>query len=439
MLGADSQTLYGGPHMRSRLAVSMSLTTSLFAAACAGDSPGAPTAVSARRPVSAIVDDHAVPAGHHFGRFVAMGTSQTAGMMSGGLVASSQEDSWPAQLARLASVEFTLPLIAEFGCPAPTITPLELQLRSNGDARSNTTSCSSLVNGVVLPTQNVAIPNVLTADALFTTPEMAAAANAGVGRLYSRILPSGATQVSAMRARHPSYVSVEFGGVEIVANGRLGLPVSLTAFAQWAPLYDQVIAAVNGEGARAVLVSFPHDMSIWPGLRSGAELYAERAVFATRYITVSEACGAAQAQNLVYLPRKVFNALSAAPAAKAAGLPAPVITCTDVPGTADAVLTPAELITVNGLWAQLNNYIRAAAAANGFAHFSLDDLFTLPDFRPPFSLEALLRSEEPYGPYMSDDLHPNARGQRLLAEAAARALNMTYDLHIPWRRALAGR
>src|SRR6185503_2821903 len=167
----------------------------------------------------------------------------------------------------------------------------------------------------------------------FTTPEIAAAANAVVGRQYSRILPPGETQVSAMRAQDPSYVAVEFGAVEIISTARLGLAVPVISFAQWKPLYDEVIAAVTAEGARAVLVGFPEEMGIWPGLRSGAELYEERAVFASRYITVSEACGAAEAQNLVYLPRKLFTALSAAPAAKAAGLPAPVLTCRDVPGT----------------------------------------------------------------------------------------------------------
>lgn len=104
------------------------------------------------------------------------------------------------------------------------------------------------------------------------------------------------------------------------------------------------------------------------------------------------------------------------------------------------MLTPTQLIIVNAAWTQANDYIRATARANGFTHFSLNDLFTLPDFRPPFSLEALLASAEPYGPYMGlDDLHPNALGERFLAEAAAKTLNITYDLHIPWKRTIAER
>ena len=421
--------------MRPSLALVITCTLTFGAVACSD--AGAPTAILGPR---ATVNDQAVLAGHHFGRFVAIGTSQTAGMMSGGLFSESQSHAWPVLLARLANVEFTTPLLTEFGCPAPNVAPLELQIRVNGDSRTNTTSCSPLDPGVALPTQNVAIPNVFTSDALFVTPEIAAAANAAVGRLYSRILPPGETQVSAMRAQNPSFVGVELGAVEVIQNTRLGLPVPVVSFAQWAPLYDEVIRTVRAEGARAVLVSFPTDMAMWPGLRTGAELYDERAAFAARYITVSATCGAADAANLVYLPRKVFQALTAAAPAKAAGLPAPVLTCTNVPGTLDAVVTPAEAVIVNAAWAQVNDYIIATAATNGFAHFSLNDLFALPDFRPPFDLEALLTSEEPYGPYMSlDDLHPNAAGERFLAELAAKAINAAYELHIPWQRTLVER
>jgi hypothetical protein len=420
--------------MRPYLALVMCLTIPAVTGAC-GDDPG-PTGIAHPRTSG---NDDVTHLKHRFGRFVAIGTSQTAGMTSGGLFAEAQANAWPAQLARLANVEFTTPLLTDFGCPAPNIAPLELQLRVNGDSRSNTTSCSPLDPSVTLPTQNVAIPNVLTSDALFTTPAIAAAANAIVGNLYSRILPPTQTQVSAMQGQDPRIVAIELGAVEVIQNTRLGLPAPVVSFATWAPLYDQVIAAVKAEGARAVLVSFPDDMASWPGLRSGAELYANREALGARYIAVSEACGTTESQNLVYLPRKVFQALSAAPAARAAGLPAPVITCRDVPGTLDAVLTPSEVTLVNAAWAQVNEYITATAIANGFAHFSLNDLFTRSDFRPTFSVEALLSSGEPYGPYMGlDDLHPNSEGELLLAVAAAKALNATYQLHIPWRKAFAG-
>jgi len=52
--------------------------------------------------------------------------------------------------------------------------------------------------------------------------------------------------------------------------------------------------------------------------------------------------------------------------------------------------------------------------------------------KPPFSLAVLLQSPTPFGPLFSlDGLHPSAAGSRVLAKAAAHALNVTYNLGIP--------
>ena len=43
-----------------------------------------------------------------------------------------------------------------------------------------------------------------------------------------------------------------------------------------------------------------------------------------------------------------------------------------------------------------------------------------------------MTTAQPYGPYISlDGIHPSAEGQRVLADAAAMALNSTYRLNIP--------
>ena len=45
---------------------------------------------------------------------------------------------------------------------------------------------------------------------------------------------------------------------------------------------------------------------------------------------------------------------------------------------------------------------------------------------------AVMTTAQPYGPYISlDGLHPTAEGSRILADAAAVALNRTYRLGIP--------
>ena len=59
-----------------------------------------------------------------FQRYVAIGTSVSQGWMSDGVLAAGQQASWPAQLARLAEREMSLPLISGFGCKAPFAAPL---------------------------------------------------------------------------------------------------------------------------------------------------------------------------------------------------------------------------------------------------------------------------------------------------------------------------
>ena len=104
-----------------------------------------------------------------FQRYVAMGTSLSMGVASDGAIAASQEQSWPAQLARMAHREMTLPLISLPGCRSPMRAPLASGVRLSGEgagANPATLSCALNVEGVVLPTQNVAINGATTQNAL---------------------------------------------------------------------------------------------------------------------------------------------------------------------------------------------------------------------------------------------------------------------------------
>lgn len=356
-------------------------------------------------------------------RFVAVGTSITMGTRSGGVVHTGQRTAWPARLAALAGVPFTVPEIESPGCPAPLALPLSRLRTTDGRPTDAAATCAPLRTGVSLPTQDLAIQNALTSDALFTTPESAAAVRPFRGQLYSRVLPSGATQIAALRTSNPTFLAVELGGVEVVrvlaGNAATPLPES-----RWEPLFDQVMAAVQSTGARAVLVGSWKDASVLPWLRAGRELHAKRRQFAKRYIAVSPACGTTEAANLVDVSDLV--ALSAeARRARAGGRPKPVFSCSNVPGEIDHVFTPDEIAALNARMGETNAYIAAAARAHGYAFFMLDAVFALS--KPEFSVSRLLESDMPYGRYISGDgIHPSARGQEVLAAAAARAILSAY-------------
>jgi hypothetical protein len=112
----------------------------------------------------------------------------------------------------------------------------------------------------------------------------------------------------------------------------------------------------------------------------------------------------------------------------AAGSSTQTFSCADVPNTQDFTLTPADIALVNGVLQTMAQFQQQEAAANGYAFFSLDELYGRADLKPPvYSVISQLTSAQPYGPYISlDGLHPSPLGHSILAAAAANAVNTTY-------------
>jgi lysophospholipase L1-like esterase len=388
------------------------------------------TAPAPREPLS-----HRVDTRKRVGTYVAIGTSLSMGVMSNGVVGSDQARSWPAQLAALARVPFSQPLIEAPGCQAPLQAPLASLRRVNGESPFvRSAVCAPLAAGISAPTQNLAISEAITANALGTTPESPSPASWPLrGAFYSRVLGSGQTQLTAMLAQRPDLVSVEFGANEVLgARSGLVVPgVTIVPTAAWRPAYDQLIAGVKTAGARVLVVGLLGDATNLPSLRSGAELDAERATFTELGIALADDCGGSARDNQVNVAGKVVVAYATALAARAAGQPAPVLSCADVPGTQDFVLTPADIATLDTQLAAMRAHIRAVAEDNGFAFFEIEALYGRRDLKAPFSARTLLFSAEPYGPFISlDGTHPSAAGHRVLAREAAKALNVTYHLAI---------
>jgi hypothetical protein len=358
-----------------------------------------------------------------FARFVAMGTSNSQGVQSAGISAATQQAAWPAQVASRAGVTFSLPLVQDPGCGPPLLPPLALDLVLVGAFGDDLVSavmntCAPLRDGIVPPTNSVAISGAKAYDALYTTPEGEAAHNERAGRLYSRVLAPGQTQVTAMLAQNPTFVSVELAANEVLpaSTGRVS---AMTPFADWVAVYDQIINAVKSTGARAVLVGLPNNAAAFPSIRRAREFFYEWPYLLTLGIRMSSNCYFSS--NYVFIPGFVLTLISRAPT---------TASCADVPGAADYVLTSGDIATINSRMAQMNAYIQAKANENGYAYFSLSALYDLP--KGSFSLPDVLFSNNPFGPNISlDGVHPSAQGQTILADAAVQAINARYGLGIP--------
>jgi hypothetical protein len=278
--------------------------------------------------------------------------------------------------------------------------------------------CMPLRDGITLPTNNVAISGAKARDALHTTPEAEAAHNARAGELYRRVLPPGHTQVTAMLAQNPTFVSVELAANEVLpaSTGRIA---AMTPYADWVSDYDQIIAAVRSTRAAGVLVGLPNNAANFPSIRRAREFFNEWPDLLPLGIRMSFSCYFSS--NYVFVPGYVLTLLSRSPT---------TATCADVPGAVDYVLTSSDINAINARMAQMNAHIEAKANEGGYAFFKLAALYDLPKIN--FNLVDVLFSNAPFGPNISlDGVHPSAQGQSILAAAAVQAINARYGLAIP--------
>ncbi len=402
-----------------RIVVLAVLGAPLAFAACS-DPVGPPS--SARNPTAASVTSPPTIA-EVFARFVALGTSNSMGVQSAGIFAAGQQAAWPAELARRAGVAFSLPLLQDPGCGPPLLPPLASDLVlvgafGNDLVTTVMNTCAALRTSVTLPANSVAISGADVHDALTATVASKMALSTRVGTLYSRVLPPGKTQVTAMLAQNPTFVSVELTANEVLpaSTGRIE---AMTPYANWVSDYDQVLAAVKSTGARAVLVGLPTNAAQFPSIRSSKEFFNQWPALLGLGITVSLSCYFSA--NQLFVPGYLLTLVSKSPT---------TATCANVPGSADYVLTSSDISAINARIAQMNAHVQAKAMENGWAYFNLDPVYGLP--KPSFSVSNLLFSNQPFGTYISlDGVHPSAAGQSLLASAAVKAINAKYGLAIP--------
>ena len=356
-------------------------------------------------------------------RFVSLGTSNSQGVQSAGIFANAQRAAWPAVLARRAGVPYALPLIQDPGCGPPLLPPLAVNLALVAAFQDDLVTgvmnfCMPLRDGVTLPTNNVAISGAKIRDALRTTPEIEAARVPRKGELYRRVLLPGQTQVTAMLAQNPTFVSVELAANEVLpaSTGRIE---AMTPYADWERDYDEVLAAVKSKGAGAVLVGLPNDAAKFPSIRKAREFFNEWPSLLGLGISVSLNCYFSS--NHLFIPGYLLTLVSKAPT---------TATCANVPGTVDYVLTASDINAINARLAQMNARMQAKAAENGYAYFSLESVYGLP--KPSLRVLDLLFSNNPFGPNISlDGVHPSSAGQAILATAAAQAINAKYGVAIP--------
>jgi lysophospholipase L1-like esterase len=379
--------------------------------------------------------------GSAFVHYVAIGTSLTMGVQSAGVLYNSQVEAWPSLLARAAGADFSVPLLRSPGCTPPVIAPLQLaRFLSGASTLMADTSCAGVLGAAAPPLNNVALAGATAWAALNLTPKLVAAApalyDAGDRGRYPAVLAPTQSQVTAMAVQGASFVSVELGFAELIRAATSGLVVAATSYTQtapftyvpaalFAPVYAAISDSVKRSGARVVLLTVPHVTRL-NAMRLGSELWNARADLATFGVNVADDCNGSA--NFVFtgtlIPMLTLNALTADSAQ--------ILSCADLPGAADGVLTPADVVTLDAVVDQMNAQIRQLATRNGWALADLDATFTsFVAGRTSYRASEQLACVYPYGAFISlDGVHPNVSGHQAIARQVAEAVNATYGFAI---------
>jgi hypothetical protein len=391
-----------------------------------------------------------------FGSYIAIGTGLSMGVQSGGVLYESQVEAWPALLAHAAGAgfafvvtdttvsgvnRFAIPMLRSPGCQPPLVAPLQLGVYLSGVRTATVdTSCAGALSVIAPPMNNLALQGATAWAALNLTPRIVLSPTAAYGpgdrARYPLVLGATQSQVTAMRIEGASIVSVELGLTEVLGAATSGLLVAATSYTQASPytyvpasvfatVFSAIADSVKATGAKAVLLSVPKVSALY-ALRPAVELWNDRGELATFGITVSADCSASP--NLVFTAALVPSLAATFTATGATQN----LSCTDVPGSADAVLTPADVATLDAVVTQMNAQIQQVASQNGWAFADLANVYPPPlSARPAYAAAEQLACAYPYGGSISlDGVFPNLAGQAAIASAVASAIDAKYGFSI---------
>lgn len=397
-----------------------------------------------------------------FQRYVSLGNSITAGFQSGGLTAIMQDSSYPRLLATRASVQgFGQPRIAGAGCPQPMTAPLVPAPAAPPGSPCGRIDSSGL-------TQNLAVPGVRIAD-LFVTPSNPLNA---AQRLYG-LLTGGRSQVNAMIAADPTFVSVWIGNNDALSaalGGTLGPAAAgadsnLTRLSVFQASLNALVDSIKRAGPQgALLVGVVDAVLAAPLIQPGAYFYVARDPATGQFQgkTVNANCSPVNnlgqpnplAANLVsfqIVGDNSFPEINCDPNAYVVGDPRRGV----------YLLDTAEQAVVRTRVGQYNAAIQAAANANGWAYADPNAILgpllltknadgryqnvrkcqDLPTAATAAQLQAAVLNSCPvtgptaapgfFGTLISfDGVHPSTAAHKILATEFARIINAKYGTQI---------
>ena len=365
-----------------------------------------------------------------FVRYVAMGNSITAGFQSGGINDSTQLQSYVHLVANAMGTAYNYPQLVFPGCPPP-FTNIFTNTRLAG---ATSTTCYFRAAPPPAFLTNVAVPSAEVIDILHNGPTPGTNSNA-----LTQLFLGGRTQVQAMAAAHPTFVSVWIGNNDVLGSvlspTNAGDSTLITPVATFQAEYQQIVDSIKGANAQAILIGVANVTEI-PFVSLGKIYFAIKAglvpgVAFPPTFQVGPACAPSPSPggkgDSVLVPFPFGAALIAAAAAGAND----TLYCTEL-----QTVQPAELVKIVSTVLAYNAFDSTVAAQQGWAWLNpnpaLDSVRGVAGQVAAFPALGAPCSATPFGAAFScDGFHPSAATHRLIAKKIVQTINAKYSSAIP--------
>lgn len=376
--------------------------------------------------------------GELMSRYVAMGNSITAGYQSGGIMDSTQQQSYAHLIAVASGTPYYYKKLRYRGC-APPLTNNVTQTRFTlpGFPASTGSTCDLLVPQELPWQSNTAVPGARMIEAT-TNFDSAGGALASASNALTTLFLGGKTQAAVMEEAQPTLVTAWLGNNDVLGaltnSANPGNPLLVTQLAKFQAGTDALFSRLDATGAKVLIIGVVNVTAI-PYATQGLVLFCARnpgvggcpagPAFPVPTFTVNANCAAAT----ILVPWPKYLPMIAA---SAGGSPTELDCSVD-----NVVVTTAETNGMTTAVTNYNNYLSTQAAAHGFAFWdpnpTLGALVASGAIPPiPNLAPALGGGSVTFGNYITlDGVHPSALAHKLIADSVAANLNAAFGTTIP--------
>jgi lysophospholipase L1-like esterase len=399
-----------------------------------------------------------------FIRYAAIGTSLGAGIESGGILDSTQRETYTYQLALAMGLtpgaNWFYPSLGYPGCPAP-YTNILTGARLNG---ASATGCALRASGSSRPYEsNTSIPSLRAYQAIKVDSLNPAWAASDTLKL-AQFMTGSISPVTMVVQQGATFVTIEVGGNDVLAAATRGDTTFLTPVAAFTSAITAISDSLTAYGITdAAMANIPNVTSI-PHFTAATVLFCLKTgacpgipatlPYSSPLFTVDASCapnavGGIGDNYLLPFPTTgaITNTLAASRAAKVdcardSALVAVAATPLVATVPAGATINALEFAAISARVTALNGAIQTLATSKGYALADLNAaLAAVPTCTTP-STPAVCKPAIPFftapsvlfGPVFSlDGVHPTRLGYRLMAQTFAAAINAKYGstLNVP--------